>query len=201
MRYGILLIGALALMGCRQDMHDQPRYRLNAASDFWSDRRAARPAVKGTVPRNMNKAGNPGYWTGEVGGKPVEVLPVPLTKALLERGKDRYQVFCTPCHGQTGYGDGMIVSRGLKNPPSYHTEALRDQPIGHFFQVVTKGNGSMASYAARIPVEDRWAIVAYIRVLQQSQNVKVAELAGDEVTKVNESENPPPPPAKKEAAH
>jgi mono/diheme cytochrome c family protein len=201
MRYGILLIGALALMGCRQDMHDQPRYRLNAASDFWSDRRAARPAVKGTVPRNMNKAGNPGYWTGEVAGKPVEVLPVPLTKALLERGKDRYQVFCTPCHGQTGYGDGMIVSRGLKNPPSYHTEALRDQPIGHFFQVVTKGNGSMASYAARIPVEDRWAIVAYIRVLQQSQNVKVAELAGDEVTKVNESENPPPPPAKKEAAH
>ncbi len=201
MRYSILLLGALALVGCRQDMHDQPRYRLNAASDFWSDRRSARPAVKGTVPRNMNKAANPGYWTGEAGGKLVEVLPMPLTKALLDRGHDRFKVFCTPCHGLTGYGDGLIVSRGLKNPPSYHTEALRDQPIGHFFKTMTNGSGSMASYAARIPVEDRWAIAAYVRALQQSQNVKVADLSPEEVSKVNESENPPRPPAKKEAAH
>ena len=201
MRYGILLIGTLSLLGCRQDMHDQPRYRLNAASDFWSDRRAARPAIKGTVPRNMNKSANPGYWTGEAGGKLVEVLPVPLTKALLERGRDRFQIYCSPCHGLSGYGDGIIVTRGLKNPPSYHTEALRDQPIGHFFTVMTKGSGSMASYAARIPVDDRWAIAAYVRALQQSQNVKIADLNQDEITKVNQSENPPAPPAKKEAAH
>lgn len=188
-------------MGCRQDMHDQPRYRLNAASDFWSDGRSARPAIQGTVPRGMNKLADTALWTGMVNGKPVDNLPMPLTKELLERGQDRFKVFCTPCHGMTGYGDGMIVTRGLKNPPSYHTDALRDQPIGHFFTVMTNGLGSMASYAARIPVKDRWAIAAYVRTLQASQNVKVADLSAEEVAKVKESENPPKPAAKKEAAH
>lgn len=197
MRYALLALGAISLIGCRQDMHNQPRYKINSASDFWSDRRAARPAIKGTVPRGMNKDADPGFWTGKAAGKLVEVLPMPVTREVLERGKDRFTIYCTPCHGMTGYGDGMIVTRGLKTPPSYHTEALRDQPVGHFFEVMTNGSGSMASYAARIPVKDRWAIIAYIRALQQSQNVKVAELSSEEMSKVNEGPAalvPPPPP-------
>ena len=183
-----LSFAALGSIGCRLDMHDQPRYRLNSASDFWSDRRAARPAIPGTVARKMNKKADPGYWTGIVNGEPVETFPMPVTREVLDRGRDRFNIYCSPCHGTTGYGDGIIVSRGLKNPPSYHTEALRDQPPGHFFDVMTNGLGSMASYAARIPVADRWAIAAYIRALQASQNVKVADLGPDEVTKVRASE-------------
>jgi mono/diheme cytochrome c family protein len=202
LRYSLLILAAFSLIGCRQDMHDQPRYRISAASDFWSDRRSGRPAVPGTVARGMNKTGeSSGYWTGSANGQLLNTIPVPVTRELLVRGRDRYNIYCTPCHGMTGYGDGIIVSRGLKNPPSYHTDALRDQPVGHFFDVITKGNGEMKSYAARIPVQDRWAIVAYLRTLQASQNVKLADLAADEVTKVRESENPPRPEAKKEAAH
>lgn len=201
MKYTLLILAALGLMGCRQDMHDQPRYRIGSASDFWSDRRSVRPAVQGTVPRGMNKTANPGYSTGWVNGKLVDTIPVPVTRELIVRGQDRFNIYCSPCHGTTGYGDGIIVSRGLKNPPSYHTEALRDQPVGHFFDVMTKGIGEMKSYAARVPVADRWAIAAYVRTLQASQNVKMADLSADEVTKVRESENPPRPEAKKEAAH
>ncbi len=195
-----LSLGALSLIGCRQDMHDQPRYRIGSASEFWSDRRSVRPAVAGTVARGKLKT-DTALYTGKVNGLKVTEFPVPVTKETLARGKDRYKIFCTPCHGLTGYGDGMIVSRGLKNPPSYHSEAMREQPVGHFFDVITNGNGSMASYAARIPVEDRWAIVAYLRVLQQSQNVKFAELSAGDAAKVRESENPPKPAAKKEGSH
>ncbi len=203
MRYVFLIAGGLTLLGCRQDMHDPPRYRVDAGTDFFGDRRAARPAIKGTVARNMVKSANPAYWTGIADGKVVDQLPVPFTKELLERGRDRFNIYCTPCHGYTGYGDGMIVTRGLKNPPSYHTEALRDAPIGHFFVVMTNGSGAMASYAARIPVKDRWAIASYVRALQQSQNVKVAELTPDEMQKVNAGPAivaPPQPQEKKEAA-
>jgi len=149
----------------------------------------------------MNKTADSAYWTGASNGKLVDTIPVPVNRELIVRGRDRYNIYCSPCHGTTGYGDGIIVSRGLKNPPSYHTEALRDQPVGHFYDVITRGVGEMKSYAARIPVQDRWAIVAYVRTLQASQNVKVADLGSDEVTKVRESENPPRPEAKKEAAH
>ncbi|MCC6342156.1 MAG: cytochrome c [Bryobacterales bacterium] len=184
-------------------MHDPPRYRLDAGTDFFGDRRAARPAIKGTVARNMVKSANPAFWTGKADGKEVEQLPVPFNREMLERGRDRYNIYCTPCHGYTGYGDGMIVTRGLKTPPSYHTEALRDAPIGHFFVVITNGSGAMASYAARIPARDRWAIAAYVRALQQSQNVKVAALTADEMRKVDAGPaitGPPPPPSEKEAA-
>lgn len=201
MRRGLLLIfAAAAMIGCRQDMHDQPRYRLNAASDFWGDRRAARPVVQGTVARGQLKADTL-LNTGMIQGKAVDLFPMPVTKEVVERGRDRYNIYCSPCHGMTGAGNGMIVSRGLKNPPSYHTDALRDQPAGHFFQVITNGNGSMASYAARIPVADRWAIVAYVRVLQRSQNVQVAELSSSERDKVEKEEPLHPAPKKQEAAH
>lgn len=201
MRKALLAFAALAAIGCRQDMHDQPRYRLNSASDFWGDRRAARPAVQGTVARGQLKSDSL-LWTGMIQGKAVDLFPMPVTKEVIARGQDRFNVFCSPCHGSSGKGDGIIVSRGLKNPPSYHTDALRDQPAGHFFNVITNGSGSMASYAARIPVPDRWAIVAYIRVLQRSQNVQVAELSASEREKVEKEEPLHPAPAKKqEAAH
>lgn len=194
-----LILSGLFLTGCRLDMHDQPRYRIASASEFWSDRRSVRPAVAGTVARGKLKV-DTALYTGKVNGLKITEFPVPVTKETIARGKDRFTIFCTPCHGLTGYGDGMIVSRGLKNPPSYHSEALREQPVGHFFDVMSNGSGAMASYAARIPVEDRWAIVAYIRVLQQSQNVKLSQLSADEAAKVRESENPPKPVAKKEGS-
>jgi mono/diheme cytochrome c family protein len=202
LKYTILILSALVLAGCRQDMHDPPRYRsTNSGTNFWGDGRAARPLVQGSVARGMLKT-DAGYWTGKVGDKEVTEFPEPVTKEMLARGQNRYQIYCSPCHGLTGYGDGMIVSRGLKNPPSYHTEALRDTTVGHIFNVITAGYGSMASYASRIPAKDRWAIVAYVRALQQSQNVKLANLSSDEATKVRESENPPKPAAAhKEAGH
>lgn len=179
----VVMAGALLMMGCRQDMHDQPRFRLNAATDLFGDRRAARPHVQGTVARGMLKA-DTALWLGKVGNRNVDQFPFPVTREVIERGRDRYNIYCTPCHGIAGYGDGMIVSRGLKKPPSYHTDALREQSVGHFYNVITNGNGSMMSYASRIPMRDRWAIVAYVRVLQQSQNVKVSELTAEEKSKV-----------------
>ncbi|MBI3682818.1 MAG: cytochrome c [Acidobacteria bacterium] len=193
------LLGALALTGCRQDMHDQPRYRPFAATDFFGDRRASRPAIPGTVARGMLKT-DTGYWTGKAAGKEVERYPLPLTREVLERGRDRFNIYCQPCHGAAGYGNGIIVTRGLKNPPSYHTDALREAPIGHFVDVMTNGSGSMLSYASRVPVRDRWAIAAYIRVLQQSQNVKAGDLSAEERQKVNAPEARAAEP-KKEAAH
>lgn len=195
-----LIVAAMSLTGCRQDMHDQPRYRIASASDFWSDGRSVRPQVAGTVARGGLKT-DTAYYTGKVNGRNIMEFPIPITKEVIARGKDRFTIYCTPCHGLTGYGDGIIVTRGLKNPPSYHSEAMREQPVGHFFDVMSNGLGSMASYAARIPVQDRWAIISYIRVLQQSQNVKLTQLTADEVAKVRESENPPKPAAKKEGSH
>lgn len=199
MRYAIALLAVLLAGGCRQDMHDQPRYRLNGSATLFSDGRAARPAVKGTVARGMLKT-DAALWEGKAGDKPVDQFPFPITREVIARGRDRYNIYCSPCHGLTGYGDGVIVTRGLKNPPSYHTDALRDQPVGHFYNVITNGNGSMLSYASRIPVRDRWAIVAYIRVLQQSQNVKFAELSREDQEKVRTGASLAPAPVK-EAAH
>lgn len=185
MRYAWIVLSALLLAGCRLDMHDQPRYRFDSASDFWGDRRAARPAVPGTVARGMLKT-DAALWTGKIGDKEVDQFPFPVTREVIERGRDRYGIYCTPCHGLLGYGNGVIVSRGLKNPPSYHTEALRDAPVGRIYNTITNGNGSMASYQSRIPMRDRWAIVSYIRVLQQSQNVKAAELSAEERQKIDQ---------------
>lgn len=199
MRYAIALLAVLLAGGCRQDMHDQPRYRLNGSATLFGDGRAARPAVKGTVARGLLKT-DAALWEGKAGDKPVDQFPFPITREVIARGRDRYNIYCSPCHGLTGYGDGVIVTRGLKNPPSYHTDALRDQPVGHFYNVITNGNGSMLSYASRIPVRDRWAIVAYIRVLQQSQNVKFAELSREDQEKVRTGASLAPAPVK-EAAH
>jgi mono/diheme cytochrome c family protein len=162
---------AIFATGCRQDMHDQPKYRPLAASSFFPDGRSARPMVEGTVARGYLKNDIPLYFGKAARDSKdfVTELPVKLDKALLERGQQRFNIFCSPCHGQSGDGEGMVVQRGLKHPPTYHSDRLHKQPVGYFFDVMSNGFGVMPSYASRIPVNDRWAIVAYVRALQYSR--------------------------------
>lgn len=177
----ITLLSLAFLVGtaCRQDMHDQPRYRNLSASDYYSDGRGSRPAVPNTIARGQLKVDRAMY-AGKVGRDDVDKFPFPITKEVLQRGQNRFNVYCSPCHGYTGHGNGMIVRRGLQAPPSYHSDAFREMPVGHFFDVMTNGFGAMASYAARIPdPKDRWAIAAYIRVLQQAQNGRMDDVPVD----------------------
>ena len=172
---------ALACQGCRQDMHDQPRYKPQAKSTFFADQqRAARPRVPGTVARG-HLPGDPAVETGKAGTAFVAAVPVPIDLALLTRGRQRYGIYCAPCHGQVGRGDGMIVRRGYRPPPSLHDDRLRAQPAGYYFDVITAGFGAMPDYAAQVSVPDRWAIVAYVRALQLSQNATVADVPADRV--------------------
>jgi len=168
----LVVLVALAGLGCRQDMHDQPKYKPFRQSEFFTDGMAMRPFVKGTVARGTLREDVP-FYTGKSGKDFVTELPVPLTADLLERGRGEFQVFCSPCHGRTGMGDGVIVQRGFKRPTSYHVDRLRQTPVGYFYDVITNGYGAMSDYAAQVPVEDRWAIVAYIRALQLSQYAPV----------------------------
>ncbi len=168
--------GLALLTGCRQDMHDQPKYKPYAQSSFWPDQRSARPAIDGAVARGKLKT-DTRLWKGRAAdGTFITEIPMPVTKALLERGQQRFNIYCTPCHGRTGEGEGMIVQRGFKHPPTYHSDRLRQQPPGYIFDVISNGFGSMVSYASRIPMEDRWAITAYVKVLQFSQNATTADV-------------------------
>lgn len=169
---------AVAGLGCRQDMHDQPKYKPYRESEFFTDGRAMRPFVAGTVARETLREPTP-FNTGRSGEDFVTEIPVPVTAELLERGQGEFQVFCSPCHGRTGMGDGMIVQRGFKRPTSYHVDRLRQMPIGYLFDVITNGYGAMLDYASQVPVEDRWAIVAYVRALQLSQYAPVADVPAD----------------------
>ena len=166
---------ALGGLGCRQDMHDQPKYKAFKASTFFGDERSARPLVEDTVARGQLRE-DEAYFTGRQGTAPVDVLPVAVTPALLRRGQERYGIYCTPCHGQIGRGDGMVVQRGYRRPPSFHIDRLRNERPGYFFDVVSKGFGAMPDYASQVAVADRWAIVAYVRVLQLSENARVADV-------------------------
>jgi len=165
----LLLAGALGATACRQDMQDQPRYKPLAATTFFDDGRASRPTIEDTVARGQLHV-DPARYTGKENGKDVDFFPIQITAADLARGQQRFNIFCSPCHGRVGDGHGMIVSRGLRQPPSYHDARLMNAPVGHFFDVMTNGYGAMYSYASRVPVDDRWRIVAYIRALQLSQN-------------------------------
>ncbi len=188
----LLFAFCLLAVGCRYDMQDQPRYKAHKKSDFFTDKKAMRELPTGTVARGWlheNKA----FYTGKkenadpnaqvatatdasgntvVASFPndIETSPVPVTQELLDRGEQRYKVFCIVCHGAVGNGDGMIVRRGYPKPPSYNDDRLRGAPDGHYFDVITNGWGKMNSYGSQIPAADRWAIVAYIRALQLSQN-------------------------------
>lgn len=168
---GILLAAA----GCRDEMYDQQRYDPLEGSAFFDDGASARPIPAGTVARGQLRA-DPHYWEGTVDGADAETIPFPVDRAVLERGRQRYMIFCSPCHAATGAGDGMIIQRGFSPPPSFLSAEVRGQAVGHYYQVITKGHGAMYSYAARIAPRDRWAIAAYIRVLQQSQHAEVDRL-------------------------
>lgn len=188
---------AAALCGCRQDMHDQPKKKPQAASVFFADGKSARNFVPGTIPHgasddlhaNDNRwlAEDAAFYTGKVDGKPVEYFPLAVDAALLERGRNRFNVSCTPCHGRLGNGDGTVVARGMKRPPSYHIERLQNSPPGYFFDVITNGFGAMIDQADRLNPKDRWAIIAYVRALQLSQNTKYDELSAQERQLVAES--------------
>lgn len=173
-----LLLGAaacaMALSGCdmalRQDMADQPKNRPLSPSEFFADGRSERPLIENTVPRGS--LDNDVYNVS----KDYAGFPLAVDEKLLQRGEDRYKVFCTPCHGLQGDGNGMAAVRGMKHPPSYHIERLRQAPNGYFYDVITNGFGVMYSYSERIAPRDRWAIIAYVRALQLSRNAKVSDL-------------------------
>ena len=175
------LLAMLVLAGCRQDMHDQPRFKPLAKSDFYADSRSARQPVEGTVARGQLHE-DIYFYTGKIGNNPGDYMPFPVTADVLTRGRERFNVYCAPCHSRLGDGNGMIVQRGYRRPPSYHTERLRKAPLGYFFDVMTNGFGAMPDYASQIPPRDRWDIVAYIRALQLSQGATTTDVpAGQKV--------------------
>ena len=161
--------------GCRQDMHDKPALEPYEVSDFFADGRGDRMPIEGTIARGLLET-DAAFYTGLAGDAFVTELPLDLSKELLERGHQRFDIFCSPCHDRVGNGRGMIVRRGFKQPTSFHDPRLRAQPLGYFFDVMSRGFGEMSSYAPVLRAEDRWAVAAYIRALQWSQRVPLADL-------------------------
>ena len=207
----LLSVACLMLLaGCdRLDMYDQPRYDPLEASSFFKDGLSARPTIEGTIPRGGLREDQP-FYTGQDKKKPVaeipaaafralydrhpdwfekpfeEIEPAELRQRLMERGRERFEISCSVCHGQTGEGDGMIVRRGFRRPPSFHSDRLREAANGYLFDVITHGFGAMSSYASRIEVADRWAIVAYLRALQFSQNARLEDVPEDRLRELTE---------------
>jgi mono/diheme cytochrome c family protein len=174
---GLLVV--LVLAGCRQDMHDQPRFKPLQKSDFYTDMRSARPPVEGTVARGELRE-DTYFYSGYVGKDPGDYMPFPADAEVLARGQQRYNIYCAPCHSRVGDGQGMIAQRGFIPPPSYHADRLRKAPLGYFFGVITNGFGAMPDYASQIPPRDRWAIVAYIKALQLSQSATMSDVPKDQ---------------------
>jgi hypothetical protein len=181
--WAALGFAALVLSGCRMDMHIQPKYLPYEPTDFFADGREERQPVPGTVARGQLRLDEL-FYAGKENGAEADEFPFPITRADLERGRERYNVYCTPCHDYTGSGQGMIVQRGFPQPPSYHIQRLRTAPVGHFYGVITNGFGAMYSYAARIEPADRWRVAAYIRVLQLSQNATMEQVPAEDRDKV-----------------
>lgn len=167
------------LLGCRQDMHVQPKYVPEDPSSFFADGRSERPTVEGTVARGQLRTDEL-LFTGRINGAAADLFPFPITAADLGRGRERYNIYCSPCHDYTGSGNGMIVERGFPSPPSFHIERLRRAPAGHFYEVITNGLGLMYNYASRVTPEDRWRIAAYIRALQLSQHGSMEDVPASE---------------------
>ncbi len=179
----LCFLSVLGGSACRQDMHDQPKYVPLRESAFFGDARSARPVVPGTVARGQLHD-DPLLYTGRTNGADATVFPFRVDASVLARGRERFDIYCAPCHGRTGQGDGMIVRRGYRRPPSYHQDRLRDAPVGHFFDVITNGFGAMPDYAAQIAAGDRWAIVAYVRALQLSEHATLADVPAAERGKI-----------------
>jgi mono/diheme cytochrome c family protein len=183
----------LGLTGCRQDMHDAPRYDPFEASAILPNGSSAQPLVEGTVARNHLNDDEQMY-TGKVAGKPADTFPFAIAAADLDRGQERFKIYCSPCHGRTGEGNGMVVQRGYKQAASYHVDRLRQAPVGYFFDVITNGFGAMPDYKAQIPARDRWLIIAYVRALQLSHHATTGDVPADELNKLAGSGGAPAPP-------
>ncbi len=173
---GLIVLALAAGVACRQDMHDQPKFIPLRPSTFFDDGRSERSLIEGTVARgHLND--DAAFYTGKgPDGKPLDAFPFPVTRDVILRGQERFNVYCSPCHGRLGNGEGMIVRRGFRRPPSYHIDRLRKVPNGYIFDVITSGFGAMPDYAAQIPPRDRWAIVSYVRALQLSQNASIGDV-------------------------
>ncbi|MDP2318550.1 MAG: cytochrome c [Acidobacteriota bacterium] len=176
--FALLAAAVLLVAGCRQDMHDAPRYKALRGSDFFADGKSARSLVPGTVARGWLRD-DEALYTGKVAGQLVEQFPFAIAHADLARGQQRFNIYCTPCHGKLGDGNGMVVQRGLRQAASYHQDRLRQEKTGYFYDVITNGFGAMQGYAEQIPVRDRWLIVAYVRALQLSQHASVDDVPAD----------------------
>jgi mono/diheme cytochrome c family protein len=165
----------MTTLACRQDMHDQPKFIPLRESTFFGDARSARALVPGTVARGQLHD-DALFETGKVENADATIFPFPVDAQVLARGRERFDIFCAPCHGRTGIGDGMVVRRGYRRPPSYHDDRLRNAPVGHFIDVMANGFGAMPDYADQIGARDRWAIAAYIRALQLSEHAALADV-------------------------
>jgi mono/diheme cytochrome c family protein len=159
-------------------MHDAPSYSPLEESTFFADGRSHRMPVENTVARGTTHTDTL-FYEGKLNGEPADLFPMPVDAAVMARGRERFNVFCSPCHGRTGKGDGMVVQRGFRVPSSFHIDRMREMPAGYFFDVITRGFGAMQDYAAQVPPADRWAIVAYIRALQTSQNATIDDVPAD----------------------
>jgi Cytochrome C oxidase, cbb3-type, subunit III len=177
-----LMVAIALFSACRIDMHVQPRQNPLSRSDFFADQRSARPPVEGTVARGQLHE-DTYFYTGKIGNNPGDAMPFAVTKQVLERGRERYNIFCAPCHSRVGDGNGFVPSRGFaRQPPSFHIVRLQKAPLGYFYDVITEGFGIMPDYASQIPPQDRWNIVAYVRALQLSQNASMADVpAGQKI--------------------
>jgi len=180
--FAMAIVSTVALAGCRQDMHNQPKYRGLRGTAFFTDGGSARPLVEGTVARGTLQD-DAAFFTGKVGTATVKELPFPVDDAVLNRGQERFNIYCTPCHDATGSGKGMVVQRGFKAPPSFHDERLRNADAGYFFDVMTNGFGAMPDYRMQLSARDRWSVVAYIRALQLSQHAATSDVPGGDPTK------------------
>jgi mono/diheme cytochrome c family protein len=178
-KHFLALVAATVLVaGCRQDMHDAPRYEAFEASSTFPDNRASRSAPAGTVARGWLRD-DEALYTGKIAGQAVDEFPFAIGRDELVRGQQRFNIYCTPCHGRLGDGNGMVVQRGLRQAASYHQDRLRQEKNGYFYDVITNGFGAMQGYAEQIPVRDRWLIVAYVRTLQLSQHASVDDVPAD----------------------
>jgi mono/diheme cytochrome c family protein len=174
----ILCALGLVATACRQDMHDAPRHEAYEASTSFADGRASRAAPAGTVARGWLRE-DEAVYTGKLNGQPVESIPFAITYDDIKRGQERFNIYCSPCHGRLGDGNGMVVQRGLRQAASFHQDRLRQERMGYFFDVITNGFGAMQGYAEQVPVRDRWLIAAYVRALQLSQNATVNDVPAD----------------------
>ena len=188
----VLVVMSAVLGACRQDMHDAPRYEPLEGSAFFADGRSSRVLPANTVARGQLREDDHLY-TGKVDGQLAVEFPMPVTGETMARGQERFNVFCSPCHGRTGEGNGMVVQRGFRQPPSFHEERLLNAPVGYYFDVMTNGFGAMQDYAAQVPVEDRWAIAAYLRALQLSRRATPADVRAEHRAQLDAAGDVPPP--------